>query len=90
MDGLLKPRRTASAKPTLPLSELPVGRSATVESVSGSEDLRRRLLEMGFCNRALVTTIRRAPFGDPVEYSLRGYYVSLRKDEARCVLVALA
>ncbi len=88
MDGLLKPGGRGAPGRPMPLSDLPLGKQATVEAVNGSEDLRRRLLEMGFCNRTIVTAIRRAPFGDPIEYSLRGYYVSLRKDEARCVLVA--
>ena len=71
------------------LSDLPLWTDAVVESVHGATDVRRRLLEMGFCNRAVVTAIRRAPLGDPVEFFLRGYYVSLRGEEARCVLVVL-
>lgn len=73
--------------PSVRLSELPVGTRAVVERIEGTGDLFRRLLEMGFCNRARVTVVRRAPLGDPVEYSIRGYSVSLRKDEARCVMV---
>lgn len=70
------------------LSELAIGSTAIVESVEGDRDVRRRLLEMGFCNRARVTAIRRAPLGDPTEFRIRGYYVSLRRDEAQHVLVA--
>jgi Fe2+ transport system protein FeoA len=72
---------------TVRLSGLPVGGRAIVASVRGPLDIRRRLLEMGFCNRARVTVVRRAPLGDPIEYSIRGYSVSLRKDEARHILV---
>jgi len=75
--------------PLRPLSGLPPGTVAIVESVHGATDLRRRLLEMGFCNRTMVTAIRRAPLGDPIEFFLRGYYVSLRTEEARCVLVSI-
>jgi Fe2+ transport system protein FeoA len=56
-----------------------------VASVSGDRELRRRLLEMGFCNGVQVEMIRRAPMGDPIEYSLRGYCVSLRSEQARHV-----
>ncbi len=70
------------------LSELPLWTPAVVESVDGPFELRRRLLEMGFCNQTAVTAIRRAPLGDPVAFRLRGYYVSLRKEEAECVLVS--
>jgi ferrous iron transport protein A len=69
------------------LSQLPLGTDGTVESVHGQADLRRRLLEMGFCNHTRVTAIRRAPLGDPIEFFLRGYYLSLRKEEARWVWV---
>ena len=69
------------------LSELPLWTEGIVESVAGPEEIRRRLLEMGFCNRARVTAIRRAPLGDPVEFRLRDYNVSLRRDEAECILV---
>ncbi len=82
----LRPAEERSGAP-FPLSDLPLGTGARVDSVSGAEDLRRRLLEMGFCNRAVVTAIRRAPLGDPTEFSVRGYFVSLRRDEAGCVLV---
>ena len=69
------------------LCDLPVRGTGIVKSVQGPEDLRRRLLEMGFCNQARVTVIRRAPMGDPIEFRLRGYYVSLRKEEAGFVRV---
>jgi ferrous iron transport protein A len=62
---------------------------ARVISVSGDRDFRRRLLEMGFCNGARVEMIRRAPFGDPIEFRLRGYSLSLRYEQARNVLVSL-
>ena len=79
----------AAASSLRPLSELAPMTLAVVESVHGASDMRRRLLEMGFCNRTIVTAIRRAPLGDPLEFFLRGYYVSLRKEEARCILVSV-
>jgi Fe2+ transport system protein FeoA len=79
--------RASGASATCELSELPLSAHGIVESVQGATDLRRRLLEMGFCNGARVTAVRRAPLGDPVEFRLRGYNVSLRREEARCVKV---
>ena len=64
------------------LSELTAGRSAQVTSVTGDRELRRRLLEMGFCNGAQVELVRRAPLGDPIEFRLRGYLLSLRNEQA--------
>jgi ferrous iron transport protein A len=64
-----------------------VGCQGQVVSVGGDNDLRRRLLEMGFCNGATVEVVRRAPMGDPIEFKLRGYHLSLRSDQAKCVNV---
>jgi Fe2+ transport system protein FeoA len=70
-----------------PLSKLGVGCQGQVISVAGDHDIRRRLLEMGFCNGATVEVIRRAPMGDPIEFKLRGYHLSLRSDQAACVQI---
>jgi ferrous iron transport protein A len=42
---------------------------------------------MGFCNRTQVEVIRRAPLGDPIEFRLRGYHLSLRDEQARHVTI---
>lgn len=73
---------------TCSLNELGVGACGRVVAVGGDEDLRRRLLEMGFCNGAAVEVVRRAPLGDPIEFRLRGYYLSLRDEQARFVRIA--
>jgi ferrous iron transport protein A len=70
------------------LNKLGVGCKGFVVSVGGDFDLRRRLLEMGFCNSAEVEVIRRAPLGDPIEFRLRGYHLSLRDEQARHVLIS--
>ena len=72
------------------LSGLSVGRRGRVLSISGDTECRRRLLEMGFCNGAVVETIRRAPLGDPIEFRLRGYCLCLREEQARCITVCPA
>ena len=72
---------------TIRLSELALQQAAQVVSVSGDRELRRRLLEMGFCNGARVELVRRAPLGDPIEFRLRGYLLSLRKEQAVHVTV---
>jgi ferrous iron transport protein A len=72
---------------TCALNRVGVGCGGQVCSVSGDPDLRRRLLEMGFCNGAKVEVIRRAPLGDPIEFRLRGYHLSLRDEQARHVQI---
>ena len=71
-----------------PLSKVGIGCHGTVVSVGGDSGLRRRLLEMGFCNGASVQVVRRAPLGDPIEFRLRGYHLSLRADQAKFVLIS--
>ena len=63
------------------------GCMARVLSVGGETEFRRRLLEMGFCNGTCVEMIRRAPLGDPIEFRLRGYHLSLRDEQARHVQI---
>ena len=72
---------------TCSLDCLSQGCQAAVVNVSGDTEFRRRLLEMGFCNGTCVELIRRAPFGDPIEFRLRGYCLSLRSEQARHVTI---
>ena len=69
------------------LNQLGIGCRGMVVSVGGDLEVRRRLLEMGFCNGAHVEVIRRAPLGDPIEFRLRGYCLSLRDEQARHVQI---
>ncbi len=72
---------------TCGLNQLGIGCRGSVAAVEGDADVRRRLLEMGFCNGATVEVVRRAPMGDPIEFYLRGYYLSLRGEQARHVKI---
>ncbi len=64
------------------LDKLPLGASARIETVGGEGVLRRRLLDMGLTPGTLVTLHKVAPMGDPVELELRGYSLTLRKEDA--------
>ncbi len=75
---------------TCTLNTLGIGCRGSVFAVGGDADVRRRLLEMGFCNGASVEVIRRAPLGDPIEFRLRGYHLSLRDEQAACVQIVPA
>ena len=67
------------------LDELTPGQQAVVKHVGGSGPIRRRLMDMGLVSGVVVETLKTAPLGDPVEYRLRGYHLSLRRSEARMV-----
>ena len=64
------------------LSELRVGESGEVVAVKGEGAVRRRLFDMGITPGAKVYLRKKAPLGDPIEISLRGYELTLRKAEA--------
>jgi Fe2+ transport system protein FeoA len=89
-DGLAAERTPDAPRRVFRLDELPHGVPAVVRSVRGPDDLLRRLLEMGICTGTSIVAVRRAPLGDPIEFCLRGYYLSLRRDEARWIEVETA
>ena len=71
------------------LSDLPSGGSAVLRDlpVAGSTFLRLR--EMGLLPGTRVRVVRRAPLGDPLEIEVRGYHLTLRKEEAEQVVVEI-
>ena len=65
------------------LAELKVGRSAKIVAVDGDDDVGVRLLEMGLIPGTVVRLLGVAPLGDPLEFEVRGYRLSVRKSEAQ-------
>ena len=55
--------------------------------VLGEGSLRQRILDMGLTKGACVVVRKVAPLGDPIEVTVRGYELSLRKAEAECILM---
>jgi ferrous iron transport protein A len=70
-----------------PLSSLSPGALATVSEMKISGASRARLMEMGLLPGTVVELIRFAPLGDPVEIKVRGYHLTLRKQEAEQIWV---
>ncbi|MBQ8374884.1 MAG: ferrous iron transport protein A [Clostridia bacterium] len=71
------------------LSEFAVGESGKIISVSGEGRVRRRLFDMGVTPGAEVLLRKKAPLGDPLEITIRGYELTLRSTEAACVMMEL-
>lgn len=69
------------------LDKLQVGKSARITKVGGEGALRLRLLDMGLIPRTVLTVIKKAPMGDPIELSLRGYQLSIRLESAKDIEV---
>ena len=70
------------------LKDLKIGEEGIVKHVGGDGAVRRRLFDMGVTPGAPVKMRKLAPLGDPVEVTLRGYELTLRKNEAEWVLVS--
>ena len=70
-----------------PLTTLAVGSAATVSEIKVPPENRGRLLEMGLLVGTPVELVRFAPMGDPVEIKVRGYHLTLRKNEAEQIWV---
>lgn len=67
------------------LDQCTVGQSVRITAVGGSGALRCRLLDMGLIPGTAVTVIKMAPMGDPIELRLRGYELTLRKEDAAMI-----
>ena len=62
-----------------------VGETGVVKAVSGEGKIKRRLFDMGITPGAEIFMRKKAPLGDPIEITIRGYELTLRKTEAACV-----
>lgn len=69
------------------LDHLPEGQVATIVDVEGDDAVAVRLLEMGLTDGESIRSLGAAPLGDPLEFEVRGYRISLRTVEARRVLI---
>ncbi len=69
------------------LDELLPGETGKIISVGGSGALRHRLLDMGLTPKTIIKVERMAPMGDPMELFLRGYRLTIRKEDAHKIEV---
>ena len=76
---------TSATEKTLKRAQ--IGERVTVLKVAGEGPLRQRILVMGLTKGAEVMVNKVAPLGDPIEVTVRGYELSLRKKEAACIIV---
>lgn len=72
------------------LKEVKVGNKVTVVKVTGKGAVKRRIMDMGITKGVTVYVRKVAPLGDPVEVTVRGYELSLRKEDAKMIEVAAA
>ncbi len=69
------------------LEEFKIGEKGVIKSVGGEGKIRRRLFDMGVTPSTEVVLRKKAPLGDPLEVTIRGYELTLRKNEAAYVML---
>lgn len=69
------------------VENLPIGSTGVIDRVVGSGALRHRFMDMGFVKGTPVTVEKVAPLGDPIQVSLKGYQICLRKVDAQNILL---
>lgn len=67
------------------LRNIAVGETVKVKRLHGEGALKRRIMDMGITKGGQIYVRKVAPLGDPVEITIRGYELSLRKDDADCI-----
>jgi ferrous iron transport protein A len=83
-----KSEKTAKIqKGIITLNELKIGERARLIRVRGHGEIHKRLIDMGMVPGVVISVERIAPLGDPIDFKLRGYHLSLRKEEAKLVTV---
>lgn len=69
------------------LKEIAIGQTVKVRRISGEGPVKRRIMDMGITKGVEIYVRKKAPFGDPVEVTVRGYELSLRKADAEMIEV---
>ena len=69
------------------LGDAKVGSTVVVTKIEGDSAFKRRIMDMGITKGSELYIRKVAPLGDPVEVTVRGYELSVRKDDAQCVQV---
>ena len=69
------------------LRDVPVGETAEVKKLHGTGATKRRIMDMGVTKNVTIFVRKVAPLGDPIEVTVRGYELSIRKDDAEMIEV---
>lgn len=71
------------------LKDVRIGHSATVVKLEGEGAVKRRIMDMGITKGTRILVKKVAPLGDPLELTVRGYQLSIRKEDAKKIIVEL-
>ncbi|AEA54332.1 Fur [Lacticaseibacillus paracasei] len=84
---MVRPFAMDADTPAIALADLPLRQAGLIRTIKGDPPLRHRLMDMGLTKGTLVKIHQIAPLGDPIELAVRGYKLSIRKQDAAHVLV---
>lgn len=70
------------------LRDIGIGETTTVQKLNGTGAIKRRIMDMGVTKGVAIYVRKVAPFGDPIEVTVRGYELTLRKDDAGMIEVS--
>ncbi|EPC29919.1 Fe2+ transport system protein A [Lacticaseibacillus paracasei subsp. paracasei Lpp22] len=84
---VVRPFAMDADTPAIALADLPLRQAGLIRTIKGDPPLRHRLMDMGLTKGTLVKIHQIAPLGDPIELAVRGYKLSIRKQDAAHVLV---
>jgi len=79
--------RNGAGPARLPLAQLPIGVRARLCEAGPGSSIAARLADLGFVPGTILSVVRRAPFGDPVEIAIRGYRLCLRLEQIDALVV---
>jgi len=85
--GYLKTANEKKGGDDMTLSQLKPGERAIIRRIDAPEAMKQRFLSMGLLPGEKVSVQRKAPLGDPMDITIKGYHLSLRKDEASMIIV---
>lgn len=71
------------------LKEVKIGQTCSVTKLTGEGAIKRRIMDMGITKGTEITVRKVAPLGDPIELTVRGYELSIRKSEAEMIEVSI-
>ncbi len=72
------------------LNDIEVGNSCIVTKLNDNGEIRRRIMDMGITKGAKISVVKIAPLGDPIDITVRGYHLSLRRSDAANIEVMSA
>lgn len=70
------------------LDQVSIGDIVTVVKIHGTSLIKRRIMDMGITKNTTIVIIKFAPLGDPIEMKVRGYGLSIRKNDAKNIEIA--